>query len=234
MMEWKRKAEDFETARAELYIDKARSLQRTAPTSAASTSDRHLNFMLNRNLPPGYAEVFEWTRDTLVTEYNRLYDKIEALQIFIDSNLALFNRLRALRKAYVAHHGIERWSAVPESESHHLKWKAEVFGKIEQRVLELKEQQKQLKELTSQLKLVSCVLNGAHPTLESLSNARSHFSSHPGWRVSLEKLLASHLGIIPTNRSPRSYYDPDWSIGPRVLWEDEALKDEDGESPEEE
>lgn len=233
-MKQTKKAEELEDSRAEIYVNKARSLHQTAPTSAASTSERTQRFLLNRHLPLDYAEVFEWSRDALVTEYNRLYDKIEALQIFIDSNLALFNRLRALRIAYVAHHGIERWSAVPESESHHLKWKAEVFAKIEQTVLELKEQQKELKALTSQLKLMSCVLNGAHPTLESLMNARSHFSNYPGFRFSLDKLLESHFGITPANRSPRSYYDPDWSIGPRVRWEDEALKDEDGESPEEE
>ena len=168
-------------------------------------------------LPVLYSDLFTMPRGDLVRLYDITFDRIELLETYINGNKAMFERLRNLRFSYINTHKFGRWSALDKhTDHHHLEWKNDVFGQIEAVVTTLQAQQKEVRLLERQLKLVTCVLLRVHTNYESLQGAslgstfRQRFSGIPG--------LAEILGVEPEEKRLRSFHDPKWDKYPRIDW----------------
>ena len=168
-------------------------------------------------LPVLYSDLFTMPRSDLVRLYNITFDHIELLETHIEGNKSMFERLRLLRLNYVDVHNFHRWSALRKDEDyHHLEWKDDVFGQIEAIVTKLQAQQKQVRLLERQLKLVACILLRVHTDYESLRRAPST-QAFRGWYRRFPR-IAEILGEELEEKRLDSMNDPKWDKHPRIDW----------------
>ena len=158
------------------------------------------------------------SRDDLIRLYNITFDRIELLETYIEGNKSMFERLRRLRINYMDTHKFGRWSALDKHDDyHHLEWKDDVFGQIEAIVTTLRAQQKQLRLLERQLKLVVCILFG----FTQITNPydEHHRLLHSGNGFVAFPRLAEILGEEPEEKRLR-YYDEtqNGTSIPRIDW----------------
>lgn len=186
----------------------------TAPQGSPPTFSAWLE---REGLPAIYSDMFSMPRSDLIRLYNITFDRIELLETYIEGNKSMFERLRLLRLNYVKVHNFHRWSALKKDEDHHhLEWKDDVFGQIEAIVTTLRAQQKQLRLLERQLKLVVCILLRVHTDYESLRRAPST-QAFRNWFRRFPR-IAEILGEEPEEKRLHSMNDPKWDKYPRIDW----------------
>lgn len=190
----------------------------TAPQGSPPTFSAWLE---REGLPVFYSDMFSMPRSDLIRLYNITFDRIELLETYIEGNKSMFERLRLLRLNYVEVHNFHRWSALKKDEDHHhLEWKDDVFGQIEAIVTTLRAQQKQLRLLERQLKLVVCILLRVHTDYESLRRAPTT-QAFRNWLGGVPQ-IAEILGEEPEEKRLHSMNDPKWEKYPRIDWDAES------------
>lgn len=190
----------------------------TAPRGSPPTFSAWLE---REGLPVHYSDMFSMSRDDLIRLYNITFDRIELLETHIEGNKSMFEQLRQLRLNYVDVHNFHRWSALKKDEDyHHLEWKDDVFGQIEAIVTTLRGQQKQLRLLERQLKLITCILLQVHTDYESLRRAPATQALR-GWSLRFPR-IAETLGKEPKEKRLYSINDPKWDKNPRIDWDAES------------